>query len=1179
MSSTATSTRTRRLAPATAIAAAALLLLGLVLPGGTRPAAAGPPDATPAPLPDLRSSTSDAARFDLDAPRSAPKASAAVEPRMETYERQRPVAPGVTLRSFDRYGPDGFTGTPTWLQADSLTVDLTKGTVPGYLFPGQVAKGEPISVQANRVGAVAAVNGDFFDINNSTAPLGVGIRDGEVIQSPDTNPTWHKSAAILTPDGLGRIGEVLFNGTIALPDGASAPLAGINKPTLAPDAIEAFTPLWGTYCRCRATQDAAKVTEVEVVDGTVTAVRPQAGEGAIPAGGFVLVGREAGADALAGLAIGDAVSIDYAARTADEKEIRTALNGRQLLVVDGVPQKASQGNNVPPAPRTAVGFSADGTKMYVLTADGRQPAFADGLGLDELATMMVELGAHNAVNLDGGGSTTMVARTPGATTAEVENRPSDGRERSDPNGLALFAPEGSKELHGLWVETALDPDTAAGSSSVAPARPDRVFPGLTRRLTATGYDETYGPADGDPTWTTDEPKHGTVNGDGVFHAGKPGRVTVEAYDGSVRGTTELHVLGPLARLSASTQQVAIVDDGGTARFGVVGQDAGGYTAPIEPGELTLSYDDALIDITPDSTGQFTVTAKQPRGSTQVVISATTGAGKVSLTLPVTVGLDEIVVSDFEDPSVWSYFGERATGSIAPAPGKVGQGLALTYNFDESTATRTGGALATDGIEVPGQPRELRLWVHSSGHGEWASLQAYDGTGALLPAFRAGYLTSTGWQQLSFSVPAGTQYPLTIRRYYSAETKPEAQYKGELIIDELTALVPPEVEVPPAPKVEDPLIVQNGTVDGAPWTFAVMSDAQFVARDPDSALVRQARRTLREIRASDPDFLLINGDLVDEASPEDFALATRILDEDLEGELPYYYVPGNHEVMGGSIDNFTAAFGETSRVFDHKGTRFITINTSALSIRGSDWTQLRTLRQELDKAAQDRGVGSVALVQHVPLRDPTPAKASELSDRKEAAVIESWLSDFQRSTGKGAVFIGAHVGTFHAAHVDGVPAFVNGNSAKSPATAPADGGVTGWSRWGVDPVTGKEADAARDDPLRDAPEWIAAEVRPHVDALELAAPGEVGVGESVDVKALLTQGEETFPVGYPMTASWSGSPNVLIGDESEREVWHAAVFDPRTGTLTAWRPASIRLAVTVNGTSTDTTIRLSAQAAA
>ncbi|MGK5512374.1 metallophosphoesterase family protein, partial [Brevibacillus formosus] len=88
-------------------------------------------------------------------------------------------------------------------------------------------------------------------------------------------------------------------------------------------------------------------------------------------------------------------------------------------------------------------------------------------------------------------------------------------------------------------------------------------------------------------------------------------------------------------------------------------------------------------------------------------------------------------------------------------------------------------------------------------------------------------------------------------------------------------------------------------------------------DPDSDLVAQARRTLREVKAAKPDFLVINGDFVDTAYPADFALAKRILDEELGGELPYYYVPGNHEIMGAPIANFRAAFGDTQRVFDHK----------------------------------------------------------------------------------------------------------------------------------------------------------------------------------------------------------------------------------------------------------------------
>ncbi|GFM95484.1 hypothetical protein Sfulv_02950 [Streptomyces fulvorobeus] len=150
-----------------------------------------------------------------------------------------------------------------------------------------------------------------------------------------------------------------------------------------------------------------------------------------------------------------------------------------------------------------------------------------------------------------------------------------------------------------------------------------------------------------------------------------------------------------------------------------------------------------------------------------------------------------------------------------------------------------------------------------------------------------------------------------------------------------------------------------------WRFAVMSDAQFVARQPDSAIVAQARRTLREIKAAAPDFLVINGDLVDEGSPADLAFARRILSEELGNTVPWYYVPGNHEVMGGRIDNFVAEFGPAQRTFDHKGTRIITLDTSGLSLRGGGFAQIRQVREQLDAAGTDPRVGSVMLIEHVP----------------------------------------------------------------------------------------------------------------------------------------------------------------------------------------------------------------------
>src|SRR5699024_8957540 len=121
---------------------------------------------------------------------------------------------------------------------------------------------------------------------------------------------------------------------------------------------------------------------------------------------------------------------------------------------------------------------------------------------------------------------------------------------------------------------------------------------------------------------------------------------------------------------------------------------------------------------------------------------------------------------------------------------------------------------------------------------------------------------------------------------------------------------------------------HGSVAERPQRIAVMSDAQFVAASPESDAVEGARRTLREIREAAPDLLVINGDFVDEATPEDFALAQRILDEEWTSDIPYVYVPGNHEVMGGDIGNFEEAFGPTSTEQDLGGTKVITMDSSS-----------------------------------------------------------------------------------------------------------------------------------------------------------------------------------------------------------------------------------------------------------
>ncbi len=107
------------------------------------------------------------------------------------------------------------------------------------------------------------------------------------------------------------------------------------------------------------------------------------------------------------------------------EDLHAAVSGRPMLVRDGAIDSLSLDTFEHARnrhPRTAVGVSEDGRTVYLVVADGRR-AHSRGLNLYELSALLHELGAHDAINLDGGGSSTMYVERLGG----VINAPSGGR--------------------------------------------------------------------------------------------------------------------------------------------------------------------------------------------------------------------------------------------------------------------------------------------------------------------------------------------------------------------------------------------------------------------------------------------------------------------------------------------------------------------------------------------------------------------------------------------------------------------------------------------------------------------------------------------------------------------------------------------------------------------------------
>jgi hypothetical protein len=94
------------------------------------------------------------------------------------------------------------------------------------------------------------------------------------------------------------------------------------------------------------------------------------------------------------------------------------------------------------APRTSLGVDASGSKLILIIVDGRQPLYSEGVTIKEMADIMLEYGGENAINLDGGGSSTLVITDPKTGKVRVMNSPIDryipGNERYIANHLGLF---------------------------------------------------------------------------------------------------------------------------------------------------------------------------------------------------------------------------------------------------------------------------------------------------------------------------------------------------------------------------------------------------------------------------------------------------------------------------------------------------------------------------------------------------------------------------------------------------------------------------------------------------------------------------------------------------------------------------------------------------------------------
>jgi len=682
-----------------------------------------------------------------------------------------PIAPGTTHRQLFRpEGPWVINIVESELAQPLLELHSVLG---GGEKVGRSPLLEMLGTRASngRV-PVAGVNGDFFAMtggNYTTVPLGFHVDNGELVTLPDPS----RSVFSRLADGSAQIGVFKVNPWLMGPNDLLYPISAVNRPPEHGE-LALFTAKFGKQTRVYRPVThfvlsglSGPVKPGGEVTGRIAAMAVTE-QTEIPAEGAVLAANGVAGYALRGLKVGDEVRI-RTLMSPQVGEVRLAIGGGPRLVRDGRISVENRGERFAASfasrrhPRTGLGLR-DGT-LVLVTVDGRQPGYSDGMTLPEFAQLFVDLGCKEAMNLDGGGSTTMVVRN------QVVNSPSDGAPRRVANGLGLFS---TAPPTGEAVRIAIEPAEAT------------VLSGGKLPLVVRGLDEYYNPVPLDPRQVRwDSGGLGAIDEQGNFVAASvslPTAGMIIARHGSMMASTVVCVVPAPTRVSLTPGRVTLAPTA-TQQFAVRAQDADNRPIQVPPERVVWRCEPAESGATISPQGLL----KAPPHQAELVVRASIAG--VSGEARVLVGVVTSVILDFERPGEWGFAsvpsGLAGEVSVVADPLKKGNRcLRLKYDLSQGGGTRAAEAVLN--LALP-ETRTISLRVMGDGQGCWLRARVRDGGDRSFPVDLAPRVDwSRQWRTVSAWLPEDAIPPFMLESVYLTEYHADRKPVGEIHLDDIGA---------------------------------------------------------------------------------------------------------------------------------------------------------------------------------------------------------------------------------------------------------------------------------------------------------------------------------------------------------------------------------------------------------
>ncbi|OOB79403.1 MAG: hypothetical protein BEN19_07615 [Epulopiscium sp. Nuni2H_MBin003] len=665
--------------------------------------------------------------------------------------------------------------TSGWLDINILKIDLLDENVNITPIDAMVLdQKQNLPTMASNWGAVAAINGDFFSPNDNVPAFGPMISEGIPRQVYSTDlaevgPVMNMATLVLENNKV--LMDYIDMQVQIISNTGSIIAHGYNKVGVYLDNPVVFDNTYASSTQQLVSKYPNAMTML-VQDNKVVA-HMLAGEPVhIPDNGYAIMFDDDRAREVL-LPIGSDLYIDIKASINQDMfptvtnqtlpsmhNIDFSIGGGGLIFKDGAPYLGPAnivGANVR-NPRTLIANTAQ-NELLLITVDGRGQSI--GATHEEVIQILSSLRVQNAMYLDGGGSTTMVARNEGEFVNTLQNTPSDGMPRQIINGIGVFTNNATGNISKILIETSTD----------------RTYINEDVVLDIKAVDSNGNPVEISDYSIQVVGVDATINNNTIT-CQTGGKALIIVEKAGVQATAEINVSDNLMGIEIEPNTIDIAPNA-SKTLQIYGTDQSGYQIELKNTKVDIKDTQNILNIngktiTSSSTGTTTIEAS---------------LGNLTARASVVVGEKILPINSFEEYiPTWGGDTTQITGSVEATTEVKHHGeqaMQMTYTFKPSDNKQVAYATIDNPIYLPNDTLSLNMWVKANNTTDTLKVEIIDARGNVHFITMAQMLNFTNWKYLSVKLPAEVEMPARVSKIYTyAQTTP-IEKTSTIYIDNLS----------------------------------------------------------------------------------------------------------------------------------------------------------------------------------------------------------------------------------------------------------------------------------------------------------------------------------------------------------------------------------------------------------